>query len=180
MMMRDDEANFARRMGELRNKRGLSQSELARQLVERGFKSYSQMTVSRTEKGERPVRLGEARVIADILGSRLDEMTRGADRDEYISLLNAIKQGLIRGMLETAGGMVEYRDAIDATLDSRRVALEDDPEVAEALLDMQSYIYPASVVAAWAAEVANEPMRDVPESILWTDLQRMTELRDGD
>lgn len=50
----------------LREERGWSQSELARQMVEAGWPKYTQMTVSRTEKGERPIRLDEVAALADI------------------------------------------------------------------------------------------------------------------
>lgn len=177
-MKHDDEANFARRMAELRSQRNMSQSELARRMAERGFENYSQMTVSRTEKGERPIRLGEARVIAEILDSRLDDMTRGTDREEYIALLTAVKDGLVRGMLGTARELSAYREALDVTYDGRRPHLEDDDEVRATLADMTSYVYPPSVVAAWAAEVIADPMRDVPEALTWIDLKRMDELKD--
>lgn len=176
-MTRDDEANFARRMSELRAELGISQSELARKMVERGFDTYSQMTVSRTEKGERPIRLGEARVIAEILGSRVDSMTRGTDREEYIALLAEIKRGLIKAILDTGQALWDYRSALEAMGDSWRSDLADDEEVRAAKDDVYTYFLHPRAVALWAAEVANDPMRDAPESLDWSDLTRMKELQ---
>lgn len=53
---------------DLREERGWSQSELARRMVEAGWPKYTQMTVSRTEKGERPIRLNEVEALAQVFG----------------------------------------------------------------------------------------------------------------
>lgn len=67
------EANFREHMKRLRESKGMSQSELARQLKQRGL-SYHQQTVQRVEGGDRPIRLDEAFQIASVLGSRVDLM----------------------------------------------------------------------------------------------------------
>lgn len=56
---------------DLREERGWSQSELARRMAEAGWPKYTQMTVSRTEKGERPIRLNEAEALAEVFGVEL-------------------------------------------------------------------------------------------------------------
>lgn len=58
-----------------RFEKGWSQSELARQMQEYGWKKYSQVAVSRTEDGERMVRLDEGLALASVLGTTLDRMT---------------------------------------------------------------------------------------------------------
>ena len=70
----DDEANFIRNMQILREQHGWSQGELARRMQAEGWTSFHQTTVSRIEKGERPVRLGEARGIAKVLGTITSQM----------------------------------------------------------------------------------------------------------
>lgn len=73
----EDEAQFIRFM---RNRRiGLrwSQAELARRLEAAGLDGFNQTNVSRLEQGERPLRLNEARVIAEVLDSELQAL---ADR----------------------------------------------------------------------------------------------------
>lgn len=70
----DEDSRFTHNMIEARQALGWSQSELARKMVEAGWEYFSQMTVSRTEKGERPLRLGEARAIARTFGLTLETM----------------------------------------------------------------------------------------------------------
>src|SRR5699024_11834141 len=74
-----DEANFVENMQKLRQRRGWSQGEFARQMQAAGWKSFHQTTVSRIEQGERPVRLGESRGIAEALGSSVSQMIRPGD-----------------------------------------------------------------------------------------------------
>lgn len=59
---------------DLREERGWSQSELARRMVEAGWPKYTQMSVSRTEKGERPIRLNEAEALANVFGVEMYEL----------------------------------------------------------------------------------------------------------
>lgn len=71
----DDDRIFAANMARLRTTFGISQAELVTRLQELGWKSVYQTTISRIEKGERPVRIGEARAIARALGVDLAQMT---------------------------------------------------------------------------------------------------------
>jgi transcriptional regulator with XRE-family HTH domain len=175
-----DEENFARRMAELRTDLGMSQSELARRMVENGFDSYSQMTVSRTEKGDRPIRLGEARVLARILNSSVEEMTRGTALEESISLAELLARGLGAEMLATFRALGNYFEALEHAIDVKsRLSAYDTFAAREALENLTMYMYPPSVVAAWAAEAVTDPMRDASDALVWTDFSRMDELRDG-
>lgn len=179
-MERDDEANFARRMAELRAEVGMSQSELARKMADRGFESYSQMTVSRTEKGERPIRLGEARVLAEILGSAVDDMIRGTQLEETLRMAEKIRDDLIASMLRVAQELDKHSELLHWSMEFRsRLTHFDDKAAREAGEELEGAEYPSSVVAAWAAEVARDPMRDAPEALEWTDLTRLTELRES-
>lgn len=74
-----EEMRFAANMQRLREDRGWSQGELARRMVGEGWETYSQMTVSRTEKLERPIRLSEAAAIARLFGVSLPAMTASAE-----------------------------------------------------------------------------------------------------
>ena len=65
---------FGANMRRMREARGWSQSELARQLQERGWPKYSQVAVSRTEEDARTVRLDEAIAIARIFERRVDDL----------------------------------------------------------------------------------------------------------
>src|SRR5699024_4589604 len=86
----DDETNFVRNMQKLREQRGWSQGELARRMQEVGWTSFHQTTVSRIEQGLRPVRLGESRGIAEVLGSSVDQMIRPGDGSENIRQLEKL------------------------------------------------------------------------------------------
>lgn len=61
-------------MKRLREENGWSQGEMARRMTEAGWPGFHQTTISRMEKGERPVRLGEARAIAQIFGALVGQM----------------------------------------------------------------------------------------------------------
>ncbi|WP_432457936.1 helix-turn-helix transcriptional regulator [Cellulomonas iranensis] len=69
------ESRFAMNLRALREALGINQSEFARRVTEAGLEGFHQTTVSRIEKGERPVRLGEAAIIAQVLGVPVDRMT---------------------------------------------------------------------------------------------------------
>lgn len=75
-----DEQRFAANLLYLRESRGWSQTELARQMVAAGWDAYNQMTVSRTEKGERPIRLSEARALANIMETSMERMVSESDQ----------------------------------------------------------------------------------------------------
>lgn len=100
-----DERQFARNMQKLREHRGWSQSELARKMVDAGWSNYNQMTVSRTEKGERPIRLSEARALAKVFTTTVERMTYS---DERIDVGIAIK--------EAADAYFKLREATGAFL----------------------------------------------------------------
>lgn len=69
-----EELRFVESMGEYRKKRGWSQADLAKRLQAQGWSYMNQMTISRIENGERPVRFGEARAVAAILGVGVERM----------------------------------------------------------------------------------------------------------
>ncbi|MCA4132957.1 helix-turn-helix transcriptional regulator [Arthrobacter sp. M4] len=69
-----DEERFRANMKMHRERLGWSQGELSRRLIESGWGIFHQTTVSRIESGERPVKLGEARAIAAMLGVSLEKM----------------------------------------------------------------------------------------------------------
>ncbi|WEG10431.1 helix-turn-helix transcriptional regulator [Microbacterium horticulturae] len=117
------EKNFAENLRTLREQKGVSQSEIARRLDREGWPGFHQTTISRVEKGERTLSIGEAAAVAEMLGSSLDRMMDPPEGVEQAALLDlAIKmsrdgrQNVIRHLqlLET------FRDALVATLDGAR------------------------------------------------------------
>lgn len=103
-----DDANFAASMRLMREQRGWSQGELARRLTEAGLTGFHQTTVSRIEKMERPVRLGEARGIARTLGVDVEEMLAPTRLVESMGdLKEAVSE--IRGIGRSIGqGVSDY------------------------------------------------------------------------
>jgi transcriptional regulator with XRE-family HTH domain len=79
------ERNFIQQMQRLREAHGMTQTDLARQAKSHGLK-FHQQTIQRIESGQRPIRLGEAHVIASIFGVHLEEMTSGERSSEELRL----------------------------------------------------------------------------------------------
>src|SRR6516225_8155876 len=65
---------FATNIREERERQKLSQGELARRMADRGFPFYQQ-TIRRIEEGRRKVSVGEAKAIAEILDTTVDQLT---------------------------------------------------------------------------------------------------------
>lgn len=73
-MPNDRETWVSEHIRQLREDRGWNQSELARRMKREGFASYNQMLVSRTEKGDRPIRLNEVEGFARVFGVELADL----------------------------------------------------------------------------------------------------------
>ncbi len=72
----DDEARFAENLRHQREARGWSQGDLARRMQEAGWRNFHQTTISRIEKQERPIRLGEAKALAELFHVSLELLLR--------------------------------------------------------------------------------------------------------
>lgn len=123
---------------DLREERGWSQSELARRMAEAGWPKYTQMTVSRTEKGERPIRLNEAESLAEVFGVELFELwlPRRARifqaTSENVDRLAAQLEELIERYLHEVGRLVAAADNADLAEDEISYVaaqLKETPEV---------------------------------------------------
>jgi transcriptional regulator with XRE-family HTH domain len=84
------EATFARRLRALREESGLTQRQLADQVTAAGYRMH-QTTIAKIESLERPVALGEAVVLARVIGvslpGLLDELPVGDDERALMSIL---------------------------------------------------------------------------------------------
>ena len=83
---------------------GINQSELARRMVDAGWSSYTQMTVSRSESGARTPSLAESADLADILHTTLDVLAGRAsgspETATQAEALNAVVAELVaRGIV---------------------------------------------------------------------------------
>jgi transcriptional regulator with XRE-family HTH domain len=65
---------FAVNIRQTRERLKLSQGEIARRMADRGFPFYQQ-TIRRIEEGRRKVSVGEAKAIAEILDTTVDQLT---------------------------------------------------------------------------------------------------------
>ena len=72
---------FAIQVRATRERRRVSQGELARQMSARGF-PYYQQTVRRIEDSQRKVSVGEAKALAEILGTTIDRLTEPVAANE--------------------------------------------------------------------------------------------------
>lgn len=69
-----DKHLFRHHMKRLREEKGWTQNQLATELCKAGLDSFKQITVARIEEGKRAVKLEEAGVIAQVLGSYVHYM----------------------------------------------------------------------------------------------------------
>lgn len=79
-----EEERFRQSLHERRLELNLSMGELARRMVDAGWPEFHQATISRIEKGQRPVRLGEARTLARILDQPLGYMLAADDESKLV------------------------------------------------------------------------------------------------
>lgn len=107
-----EELRFREALGELRRERGFSQGELARHMVAAGWTDFHQTTISRLEKGTRPIRLGEARALARVLGTDVSYMITWS---EATKLLNRFWTDLN----ETERAYAQARDQVRHWEDAR-------------------------------------------------------------
>jgi transcriptional regulator with XRE-family HTH domain len=104
---------YGSRMRQARERAGLSQEQLAANLVLMHDVNWHQTTVRRTESGERPIRLSEAIAVADLLGVPLSELAHGAaddtPRTERVALAYAaladVRQDIDRRLTRLRGEM---------------------------------------------------------------------------
>lgn len=80
-----EETQFRVSVKDLREQRKWSQGELARRMAAEGWTDFHQTTISRIEKGARPVRLGEARTLARLLGADVGLMIRWSAGGKILS-----------------------------------------------------------------------------------------------
>ncbi|TLP75508.1 helix-turn-helix domain-containing protein [Nesterenkonia sphaerica] len=87
-----EEMRFREAVNRLRTDQGLSQGELARRMVSEGWEHFNQATISRIEKGTRPVRLGEARALARVLNTDVGYMISETESSQHLSEFWALRQ----------------------------------------------------------------------------------------
>lgn len=151
---------FATNLREEREAQGLSQEELARRMVERGF-GFSQATIWKIEQNKRPVRIGEAVALGEAfgvpmwrhlteeprhfrLGARVDRANRSA-YNAYDQVKAAAAEYL-EAQLELVVAVRDATDAGEHVAEFRRTWLDTPAERA---------VLEARVEAEHAEEDAN-------------------------
>lgn len=106
----DADANFVANMKAAREARGWTQAAMAAELGKIGV-DLSQSAISRIEKGERDVRLHEAREIARLLGASLDLMSGDPAAFQEVILWNQTRGIFIATWHEAQGLVAAYQEA---------------------------------------------------------------------
>lgn len=106
---------FAASMRRLREEFELTQTDVAKAMSKQGF-SFHQPTVQRIESGERPIRLDEARAIAEILHSDVGVMVTGIGQAQALNLANELtraREALKDAMRKRRNVSIELALAMD-------------------------------------------------------------------
>lgn len=125
-----EEEQFRLNLTALRKQRGLSQGKLAELMVAAGWDDFYQATISRIEKGTRPVRLGEARTLAKLLGADVASMLS----------TNALQQAERQSRILLDQFTATYKTAVEAIsdLEEQREPLDEQVQVLTALIDQET------------------------------------------
>lgn len=115
---------FAVNLKALRNDRGMTQSELARHMADKGFK-WHQATVFKLENGERQIQLGELREISKLFNVALDRLVEGTDRIAELSKLRQDVQRLDQVRVRLADNANAY-DELRRSVRTR-AGIDEDP-----------------------------------------------------
>lgn len=120
--------NFGRNLETFRESLGLSQTDLAKKMKSvPGWEKYSQVAVSRTEAGQRTVRLDEAFALAQCVGEPLESLLSAPEMSRWYSA--ALKSGATLEESKSAVDMACVRYVAD--LRNLRELLDAKPSVAE-------------------------------------------------
>lgn len=108
-----EDLDFADNVRRIRELKGWSQGELARRISKLGVEGFHQTTISRIEKGERLVRLGEARSIARALNRPVDHFLQSSRDVEPLEKLKEDRHRAAAAGRELTAAVREYQEAMD-------------------------------------------------------------------
>lgn len=127
--MDSDEKEVGSALAVLRAGVGMSQAELARQMLARGWQ-WAQATVTNVESGTRPLRLREAATLADMFGCPIDVFLGDGTGRRAISVVhsrcNEIRERereLIEASRRLAALQLELTEAVDSLPESEQFDL---------------------------------------------------------
>ncbi|WP_129359767.1 helix-turn-helix transcriptional regulator [Rothia uropygioeca] len=103
-----EELRFRQEVQRRRAEKGWSQEALAKKMYDAGWTDFHQATISRIEKGKRPVRLGEARTLARILESSVGAMLAPSTDMQLLETFNRVGQEAVDTMNDAVESMMEF------------------------------------------------------------------------
>jgi transcriptional regulator with XRE-family HTH domain len=119
-----DDLRFARNMVAYREARGMTQKDLVAELQSQGWTSVYQNTISRIEKGDRPVRYGEALAIARAFGVNVEKFTLTPTESRLAIELATVRQRYTEVATQLAT-LEDIREARRRDQDALRMELRD-------------------------------------------------------
>lgn len=137
---------FAENLLAMRQGAELSQEGLAEKMREQGFPKYSQMTVSRIEKGQRTVGLTEARALAAVLQTSTEQMASPPESVKAITEILEAHRYLRSSISEIASAMYNAGFALSlaekALWETEDVPLDEHlpPDIRGRVEHAQNYI----------------------------------------
>lgn len=157
----DEPEDWAREnIRELRVEHGWNQSELARRMQQVGFEHYNQMLVSRTEKGERPIRVNELRGFAQVFGVEMQDILDPGPWAGIASHFNRL-----------AAAKKELAEAVE-----RYLALQEGFAIRLTALT----VGPDPRVSGEAVDLGLQLLSDTPYEVVamaWNDFQETEDIR---
>lgn len=100
-----DDIRFMDNFKRLRTQTGMRQADIAEKLKDWGWEYFTQTTLSRLEKGERPLRLGEARALAAVIGRPISEMVAPPENVSALDRLAEVHRAGRNAELELFGAL---------------------------------------------------------------------------
>lgn len=154
----EEEANFIAAVKRIREEQGWSQGELARRMAESGWEGFHQTTISRIEKGERPVRLGEARGLAKALGALVGQMILPPDESKTL-------RDLELAVMSVECSAKELARSAEELITNQTTLKHELAEASEVSIDgdMDAWIVERY---SMVMEAANRVLKISPESVL--------------
>lgn len=101
---------FGANLRAIRERRGISQAELARLMTARG-QPWHQSTVARAEAGRQSVRVGEAEILAAILEVTVDQFLWIPEEAAGAAMVEAAHAGLYRAWSDAADAVARLLEA---------------------------------------------------------------------
>ncbi|KZM70824.1 hypothetical protein AWN90_40455 [Nocardia terpenica] len=150
-------------MKRLREMRGMSKAELVRALTDAGWTNVHQTTVTRIENGERPARIGEARVIAAVLETTVGKLIREPVQAAIEDDLERSNEGLRNSynkIIEGVVGVLHWRESVERALGqaSSGVWVDENGTVHDVPMTprLRQLIHRAELLGGYSIEAAEQ------------------------